>query len=112
MFGTVQDITDRKRTQDKIREQETELRQIVDLAPQLVTVFGPHRERLYANRILLDYLGISLDEWRQRPDSIEFLHPDDRERVGMLILIVLCLMALLTSWSSECARAAETIAGF
>jgi PAS domain S-box-containing protein len=81
MFGTVQDITDRKRTQDKIREQEAELQQIVDLAPQLVTVFGPHRERLYANRILLDYLGISLDEWRQRPDSIEFLHPDDRERV-------------------------------
>ena len=81
MFGTVQDITDRKRAQDKIREQEAELQQIVDLAPQLVTVFGPHRERLYANRILLDYLGISLDEWRQRPDSIEFLHPDDRERV-------------------------------
>ncbi len=81
MFGTVQDITDRKRTLDKLREQEAELQQIVDLAPQLVTVFGPHRERLYANRILLDYLGISLDEWRQRPDSIEFLHPDDRERV-------------------------------
>jgi len=81
MFGTVQDITDRKRAEDKIREQEAELRQIVDLAPQLVTVFGPNRERLYANRILLDYLGISLDEWRQRPDSIEFLHPDDRERV-------------------------------
>src|SRR5580704_15504537 len=81
MFGTVQDITDRERAEDKIREQEAEILQIVDLAPQLVTVFGPHRERLYANRILLDYLGISLDEWRQRPDSIEFLHPDDRERV-------------------------------
>jgi PAS domain S-box-containing protein len=81
MFGTVQDITDRKRAEDKIREQEAELRQIVDLSPQLVTVFGPHRERLYANRILLDYLGISLDEWRQRPDSVEFLHPDDREQV-------------------------------
>src|SRR6266568_4235776 len=48
MFGTVQDITDRKHTEDKIREQEAELRQIVDLAPQLVTVFGPHRERVYA----------------------------------------------------------------
>src|SRR5277367_5972248 len=83
MFGTVQDITDRKRAEDKIREQEAELRQIVDLAPQLVTVFGPNLERLYANRILLDYLGISLDEWRQRPDSNEFLHPDDRERVDV-----------------------------
>jgi PAS domain S-box-containing protein len=82
MFGTVQDITDRKRAEDKIREQEAELRQIVDLAPQLVTVFGPHRERVYANRILLDYLGISLEEWRQRTDSSEFIHPDDRERVN------------------------------
>src|ERR1700733_3027799 len=84
MFGTVQDITDRKRAEDKIREQDAELRQIVDLAPQLVTVFGPNRERLYANRILLDYLGISLDEWRQRPNSDEFLHPDARERVDAL----------------------------
>jgi len=81
MFGTIQDITDRKRAEDKIREQEAELRQIVDLAPRLVTVFGPNRERLYANRILLDYLDISLDEWRQRTDSSEFIHPDDRERV-------------------------------
>jgi PAS domain S-box-containing protein len=81
MFGTIQDITDRKRAEDKIREQEAELRQIVDLAPRLVTVFGPRRERLYANRILLDYLDISLDEWRQRTDSSEFIHPDDRERV-------------------------------
>jgi PAS domain S-box-containing protein len=81
MFGTIQDITDRKRAEDKIREQEAELRQIVDLAPQLVAVFGPHRERLYANRILLDYLGISLDEWRQRSDINDFFHPDDRERV-------------------------------
>jgi PAS domain S-box-containing protein len=81
MFGTIQDITDRKRAEDKIREQEAELRQIVDLAPRLVTVFGPRRKRLYANRILLDYLDISLDEWRQRTDSSEFIHPDDRERV-------------------------------
>ena len=81
MFGTVQDITDRKRAEDKIREQEAELRQIVDFAPRLITVFGPRRERLYANRILLDYLGISLDEWRQKTDSSEFIHPDDRERV-------------------------------
>jgi formate hydrogenlyase transcriptional activator len=88
MFGTVQDITEHKQAEGKIREQEAELRQIVDLAPQLVAVFGPAHERLYANRILLDYLGITLEEWRQRFDSpvptysSEFLHPDDMERVA------------------------------
>jgi PAS domain S-box-containing protein len=81
MFGTVQDITDRKRTEDKIREQESELRQILDLTPQLVAVFGSNHERLYANRIVLDYVGVSLEEWRKRSAPGEFFHPDDRERM-------------------------------
>jgi PAS domain S-box-containing protein len=67
MFGTVQDITDRKRAEDKARQQESELRQILDLVPQVVAVFGARGERLYANRIELDYAGLSLEEWRQAP---------------------------------------------
>ena len=39
--GTVIDITERKRAEEKIREQETELRQILDLAPQLVCGIRP-----------------------------------------------------------------------
>jgi formate hydrogenlyase transcriptional activator len=81
MFGTIQDITDRKRAENKIREQESELRQIVDLVPQFVAVFGPGGERLYANRAALDYLGVSLEEWRKTSDRGEFFHPDDLERI-------------------------------
>jgi PAS domain S-box-containing protein len=84
--GVVTDIEDRKRAEDKIREQESELRQIVDLVPQVVAVFGPGGERLYANRIGLDYAGLSLEEWRQAPgnafSSPSFFHPDDRERAA------------------------------
>jgi formate hydrogenlyase transcriptional activator len=86
-YGVANDIEDRKRAEDKIREQETELRQILDLAPQLVAVFGPDDKRLYANRILLDYLGLTLEEWRQKFKSAvpsyhtEFVHPDDWDRV-------------------------------
>src|ERR1700739_1366345 len=55
-----------------------ELRQILDFAPQLVSVYGPNRDRLHINRVGLDYLGLSLEEWRQAPESGAFVHPDDR----------------------------------
>jgi PAS domain S-box-containing protein len=70
------------RAEEELRRSEMELRQMLDLAPQTVAVFGPGRERLYANRILLDYLGLTLEEWRQRLDRDDFIHPDDWERVN------------------------------
>jgi len=59
-----------------------ELRQILDLAPQFVAVFGPNRERLYANRVFLDYVGFSLKEWRHSIGRGRYLHPDDIEQIG------------------------------
>jgi formate hydrogenlyase transcriptional activator len=79
-YGVLADIEDRKRAEDKIREQETELRQMLDFAPQLVSVYGPNRERLHVNCIALDYLGLSLEGWRQTPEPGAFVHPDDRAR--------------------------------
>ena len=63
-----------------LRESEAELRQTLDFAPQLISVYGPKRERLYANRTALDYLGLSLEAWRQTPARGAFVHPDDRAR--------------------------------
>src|SRR4029077_16336542 len=59
---------------------EEELRQMLDLAPQLVGILGPKRDRQYANREALLYFGVSLDEWRQRGFELE-VHPDDYDRV-------------------------------
>jgi len=78
--GAVTDVSEQRQAEAVIRERESEVRQIVDLAPQLVSVFGPDRERLYANRMMLDYLGIGLDEWLQRSPGTH-THPDDLERV-------------------------------
>jgi len=63
-----------------LRESEAELRQTLDFAPQLISVYGPRRERLYANRTALDYLGLSLEAWRQTAERGAFVHPDDRAR--------------------------------
>jgi formate hydrogenlyase transcriptional activator len=83
--GTVIDVTERRAAEERIRGQEAELRQMLDFTPQLVAVFGPGGERLYTNRIGLDYVGLSLEEWRQTPGnffSSQFFHPDDRERAA------------------------------
>ena len=81
-LGSSTDITERKQAEQRLKEQEMELRQMLDLTPQMVAVFGPDRERLYANRIALDYAGITLDEWRNRGNSIGIgAHPDDVEKL-------------------------------
>jgi PAS domain S-box-containing protein len=84
--GTVIDVTERKRAEEELRRSERELRQVVDLSPQLVAVFGPDGERLYANRVALDHVGLSLEEWRQTAGGFFrpgwFIHPDDRERAA------------------------------
>src|SRR5882724_9674832 len=78
--GVNLDVEERKQAEKKLQEQQLELRQMLDFAPQLVAVFGPAREPYYANRIALDYLGMSIDDWRQRGIGSE-VHPDDSERL-------------------------------
>jgi PAS domain S-box-containing protein len=78
--GAIMDITERRVAEQRHRQQEMELRQVLDFAPQLIAVFGTHYERLYANRPALDYFGVTLDEWRKiRHASVA--HPDDEERL-------------------------------
>src|SRR5258708_16646469 len=57
-----------------------ELRQLLDFTPELIAVLGPDRERLYANRWALTFLGVTLDEWRSRGRESD-VHPDDLERL-------------------------------
>src|SRR5712664_2313645 len=80
LVGAVTDITERKTVEEQIRQQEMELRQILDATPHVIAVYGPNRERLYVNRIALDYLGLAGQEWQQTLERFAFVHPDDRAR--------------------------------
>jgi PAS domain S-box-containing protein len=78
--GTGIDVTEQEELTKALRKSEEELRQMLDFAPQLIGVYGPNRERLYLNHVALDYLGVTLEEWRQTQAPGAFTHPDDRGR--------------------------------
>jgi PAS domain S-box-containing protein len=80
VVGTAIDVTERKRAEEKIRQSEMQLRQILDFTPQLVAVVGPDQSRIYTNKAALDYFGLTLEQW-QGSSAPRFLHPDDLERV-------------------------------
>jgi PAS domain S-box-containing protein len=74
------DVTAAKQAEEKIRQSERWLRQLLDLSPQHVTEFGPDGSPLYNNQAALDYHGLTLEEWRSA-DLNRLLHPQDAERM-------------------------------
>jgi PAS domain S-box-containing protein len=78
--GTGIDVTEQDQLTKALRESEEELREILDLTPQLIAVFGLHRERLYANRRALDYFGVTLHGWSNMQPS-DLIHSDDLEGI-------------------------------
>jgi formate hydrogenlyase transcriptional activator len=78
-YVVLTDIDERKKAEQRLEEQEKELRQVLDLTPQIVTVYGPQRERFYANQVALTYYGMTLDDWRRLPMGSD-AHPEDLAR--------------------------------
>src|SRR5580692_2186489 len=80
-YGTDTDIDDLKRAEAKLRQDEEELRRMTDAIPQTIIVMNPDGKAIYANRVALEYTGLSLhdvqtDDFRER-----VFHPDDVQRV-------------------------------
>jgi len=74
--GTVQDITERKRADDALRESEARFRTMADCAPAMLWVADKEGNSQFVNRAYCDFFGKSLEEvegsgWRP------LLHPDD-----------------------------------
>ncbi|MCW5891420.1 MAG: sigma 54-interacting transcriptional regulator [bacterium] len=81
-YGTRTDIHDRKRSEERIRRDERELRTVVDFVPQHIVVLDPQGTILYANRAALEYTGLSLEALLAHPDVWpDIVHPDELELV-------------------------------
>src|SRR5258705_7741489 len=81
-YGTNTDIEDRKLAEEKLRQDEIELRQITDAIPHNIVVMGPDGTRLYANRTFHEYTGIKPEDVNSDSFHAEKVHPDDLERLN------------------------------
>jgi formate hydrogenlyase transcriptional activator len=65
---------------EKIKKSEIELREIVDVIPQAISVLDPDGNVLYVNRWLLDYSGMSAEEVMARGFRSRLFHAEDVAR--------------------------------
>jgi formate hydrogenlyase transcriptional activator len=80
-YGTNTDIEDRKQAEEKLRQDETELREITDAISQTIMVLAPDGTALYANQSLLDFCGLTMEAVRAPDFRTRFFHPEDVERL-------------------------------
>jgi len=66
----------------EVRKSEEELRCMTDAIAQAIIVLDLRGMPIYANRVALDYMGLSLDDTRADGFRERVFHPDDVKRVG------------------------------
>jgi formate hydrogenlyase transcriptional activator len=78
-YGTNTDIEDRKRAEDKLRQDERELRAITDAIPHHIVVLDPDGRVIHANAKVLEYTGLTMDDARLTDFRTRTTHPEDLE---------------------------------
>jgi PAS domain S-box-containing protein len=66
--------------EEKLRESEHELRQLVEFAPTHVFVLSSQGAGIYASRVVLDYYGLSMDDWLGSGVPERIVHSEDIDR--------------------------------
>src|ERR1700730_3127550 len=80
-YGTSTDIETLRQTQEKLREDERELRRITDAIPNPIVVQDPTGGPIYANQATLDYTGMTAKDVVAPNFRERIFHPDDLQRL-------------------------------
>jgi formate hydrogenlyase transcriptional activator len=76
-IGAVRDVTADRVAEHKLKQDEAELRQLINFVPEHVLVMEADGSRLYENQAMRDYFGTSLDGIQAKDFYRKFIHPDD-----------------------------------
>src|ERR1700728_477969 len=80
-YGTQTDIDDLKQIEQKLREEDRELRRITDAIPQTIVVLDTNGVPIYANQAMLDYTGLSAEDVLTSGFRERFSHPEGLEKL-------------------------------
>ncbi|MGC2211591.1 MAG: PAS domain S-box protein, partial [Silvibacterium sp.] len=80
-YGTQTDIDDLKQIEEKLREEDRELRRITDAIPQTIVVMDSSGAPVYANQAMLDYTGLSAEDVLSSSFRERLTHPDGLEKL-------------------------------
>lgn len=84
--GTIigQDITERRRLQESLKENEEELKNIFDLSPDMICEANIYTQTfIKVNRVFTEILGYSEKELLSQPYT-NFVHPEDKKKTVQL----------------------------
>src|SRR6266852_5461216 len=80
-YGTDTDIENLKRTEEKLRQDEREIRRITDAIPATIVIQRPDGTPIYANQAVLDYAGFTMEDVVASDFRARLFHPEDLERL-------------------------------
>jgi formate hydrogenlyase transcriptional activator len=70
-----------RKSQEQLRRDDEEFRRITDAIPHMIVVMQPDGRIIYANRLALDYTGLTLADVQSETFRTRAFHPEDIERV-------------------------------
>jgi PAS domain S-box-containing protein len=89
--------TDLQQAEARVRQDEQELRQLIDVVPQHILVTRADGTPLYANQGMLAYHGMTLHDVQAEDFLTRIFHPEDRPKLAACTRAI----ALGTAWEGE-----------
>jgi PAS domain S-box-containing protein len=88
LVGTAMDVTEQHQARaalqtafEQLQAEETELRRMTDAIASFIYVFRPDGTAIYANQVVLDYTGLTLEDVQREDFPARVFHPEDVERL-------------------------------
>jgi PAS domain S-box-containing protein len=75
-----EDVTEQKRAEEALRENEKKFRELTDLLPQTVYEVDTSGRITFANRFAFEAFGYSREDFESGLHVSQMIHPDDRDR--------------------------------